>query len=225
MEPTFYEIASDLYDTKKQPPSGKHYHLVYEALDRLGWVSIKIFGYNAVEGMPDPNCDYTGYLAESNLHRHVAGLQRLRVRLAEWLRNELDNGAPVRLDWHILRAFDENQKLAKRLWIYLASERWKPVGGRSMEATWIACGDRLEAALGMTYKRPRAAREALKRACKTIREVDDRYLAGSLDVVKVGTGWQIRGKRPITAAWKDKQDQYKASRTARDAVRKSLKAS
>jgi hypothetical protein len=94
----------------------------------------------------------------------LSGRYRPGVQLAGWLRNVIDQGAPVRLPWRILRGFEENQKLAKRLWIYLAAERWKPAGTREREGTWIACGDRLFAALGMDYGRPRDARAALKRA-------------------------------------------------------------
>jgi hypothetical protein len=140
--------------------------------------------------------------------------------LAEWLRREIDEGAPVRLDWRLLRSFDENQKLAKRLWIYLAAEHWK-LTGRQMEGTWVACGDRIEAALGMNYERRRDARAALKRACGAIRRVDARYAAGHLDVVKFGRSWRIQAERPTWEAWRERRHEHAQVRAA---IRASLTA-
>lgn len=50
------------------------------------------------------------------------------------------------MPWRTLRSFGRNQQLAKRLWLYLAAERWKRCGDGSTEGTWVACGDRLFAA-------------------------------------------------------------------------------
>ena len=146
----------------------------------------------------------------------LSGRYRPGVQLAGWLRNVIDQGAPVRLPWRILRGFEENQKLAKRLWIYLAAERWKPAGTREREGTWIACGDRLFAALGMDYGRPRDARAALKRACATVRRVDPRYGAGTLELRKLGRSWRIDAERPSWETWQ-------AERGERERVRQALR--
>lgn len=105
------------------------------------------------------------------------------------------------MHWQTMRAFHERQLLAKRLWLYLAAERWKKTG-RDTEGTWIACGDRLYAALGMDYAEHRFARRALKAACLTVRRVDPRYSIGELDVVKLGSSWRVQGQRPTWEAWK-----------------------
>ena len=125
----------------------------------------------------------------------------------------------VRVHWKTLRAFDERHKLAKRLWLYLAAERWKKTG-RETEGVWITCGDRIEAALGMDYERARDARAALKRACHTIRVVDPRYSAGELDVIKVGSSYRIQGSRPNWETWKvGSQEQLQI----RDQIRRSIR--
>jgi len=223
MYPTLYEIASDLYPNKSQPPSGKHYRLLREAICTLSLVGIQLFDYDAATGKQQMRATYNGHLMESNLNEFLHGVDPLKVRLAEWLRNELDRGAVVRLDWKILRAFDENQKLAKRLWIYLQAENWKRYGDRSMEGTWITFGDRLQSALGMGYKtNPRQARVAIKRACKTIRAIDDRYLAGSVELVKLGQGWRIQAKRPTAEQWRELEPEFEKTQTSREAARQHL---
>jgi hypothetical protein len=113
-----------------------------------------------------------------------------------------------------LRSFSENQQLAKRLWIYLAAERWKPAGSREREGTWIACGDWLFAALGMDYGRPRDARAALKRACVTVRRVDPRYAAGTLELRKLGHSWRIDAERPSWEAWRELRHEHEKARRA-----------
>ena len=136
------------------------------------------------------------------------------MRLAEWLRREISEGAPVHLSWRTLRRFDENQKLAKRLWIYLPAERWKLAGTLDREGTWIACGDRLFAALGMAYGRHRDARAALARACRTIRRVDARYAAGTLELRKLGRSWRIDAERPSWESWRELKPEYEEARRA-----------
>ena len=215
MHPTLYEIASALYPNKKLPPSGKHYRLIREAICTLSLVGIQLFNYDAVSGKRQEKATYNGHLMESNLNEFLHGIDPLQVRLAEWLRNELSNGAAVRLDWQTLRSFDENKKLAKRLWIYLQAEKWKRFGDGSMEGTWITFGDRLRSALGMGCKNARDARIALKKACKAVREVDDRYLAGSLELVKVGNGWRIQATRPSAERWRELRPAYEKTRAIR----------
>jgi len=107
-----------------------------------------------------------------------------------------------------------SQKLAARLWVYLGAERWKRCGDGRREGCWIACGDRLEASLGMDYDRPRDARAALKRACDAIRRADARYAAGSLGVVKFGRSWRIQGERPTSEEWRQLRPEHEQTRRA-----------
>lgn len=216
MRPTLYEIGSALYNTA---PAGEHYRLLRDALDRLAWVTVTIDGYDIETGTFRDRWLSRSHLLElGRADSDPDGLQRPSIRLGEWLRQALDQEKVVRVHWRTLRAFDERQPLAKRLWLYLAAERWKRTS-TTTEGLWIACGDRLEAALGMDYERPRAARAALKRACHTIQLVDPRYSAGSLEVVQLGRSWRVQAERPNWETWKlGSQEQLRI----RDEINRSL---
>jgi len=212
MRPTLYEIGSALY---RSAPTGENYRDLRSALDRLAWVTVTIDGYDIEAGDFRDN-----WLSRSNLlelgrptREDPTGLQRPSLRLAEWLRQALAEERVVRLSWQTLRGFSRNQPLAKRLWVYLACERWKPTGGDA-EGTWIAIGDRLFAALGMDYAHPRQARAAIKRACETIRHVDARYAAGELGVTKTLGSWKVVAKRPRWDAWREVRGEHERARRA-----------
>jgi len=212
MRPTLYEIGCSLY---RAAPTGENYRDVRSALDRLAWVTVTIDGYDIESGEFRDN-----WLSRSNLLElgrptgdDPTGLQRPSLRLAEWLRLALAQERVVRLPWRTLRLFDQRQQLAKRLWVYLACERWKP-SGFDQEGTWVAIGDRLFAALGMNYAQPRQARAALKRACETVRHVDARYAAGELQVVKTLGSWKIISKRPRWEAWRELKAEHEQARRA-----------
>jgi hypothetical protein len=212
MRPTLYEIGSDLY---KGPPSGKDYRTLRESVWRLGGVTVEIAGIDALTGEPG-DYETRGKLlsiARSRLNQ-PAGTDRLSVELDGWLRRAIDSGAPVRIPWRTLRLFGRNQQLAKRLWIYLAAERWKRCGDGKREGCWIACGDRLEASLGMDYDRHRDARAALQRATVAIRRTDARYAAGSLEVVKFGRSWRIQAERPTWEEWRQLRAEHERARRA-----------
>jgi hypothetical protein len=212
MRPTLYEVGSDLY---KGPPSGENYRDLVAAGDRLAFVTVRVAGVDALTGEPG-DYETIGHLldfARPDKGRSN-GVRRLSVELSGWLRRAIDSGAPVRIPWRTLRLFGRNQQLAKRLWIYLAAERWKRCGDGRCEGCWIACGDRLEASLGMDYDRARAARAALKRACEAIRRTDARYAAGSLGVVKFGRSWRIQAERPTWEEWRELRPEHEQARRA-----------
>ena len=214
MRPTLYELGSDLYDV---PPTGEHYRALRGALSRLAAVAVTLHGVDGETGEPDPDAfvEGEGILRwTGRTSRPLNGAYRTGIELAPWLRRELDGGAPVRLDWRTLRAFDENQRLAARLWVYLGAERWKRCGDGKREGCWIACGDRLEASLGMDYDRPRDARAALKRACEAIRRTDARYAAGNLAVVKFGRSWRVQAERPTWEEWRVLRPEHERARRA-----------
>lgn len=212
MRPTLYELGSDLYDG---PPSGKDYRTLRQSIWRLAGITIEITGIDALTGEPGDYETRGGLLSAARARRDQAvGTDRLSVELDGWLRRAISEGAPVRLSWRTLRAFHRNEQLAKRLWIYLAAERWRRQGDGTVEATWIACGDRLFAALGMDYTRPRDARAALKRACVTVRRVDPRYTTGTLELRKLGCAWRLHGERPTWATWRDRRAEHEAARAA-----------
>lgn len=212
MRPTLYEIGSDLYGG---PPSGENYRDLLAAGERLAFVTVRIAGIDALTGEPG-NYETVGHLLDFARpdEGRPNGVRRLSVELSGWLRRAIDAGAPVRLSWRTLRAFHRNEQLAKRLWIYLAAERWKPAGTLEREGTWIACGDRLFAALGMDYGRHRDARAALKRACATVRRVDPRYAAGTLELRKLGRSWRIDAERPSWEIWQAERGEHERVRRA-----------
>ncbi|MDQ6749708.1 MAG: hypothetical protein M3Z33_02975 [Actinomycetota bacterium] len=214
MRPSLYEIGSDLYD---KAPSGEDYRTLRKSLSRLATVSLTLFGIDGITGEHDRDAFIEGeglLVWTGSTALALDGRYRPGVQLAGWLRRAIDEGAPVRLHWRTLRSFSKNQKLAKRLWIYLHAERWKRTGDGSAEATWIACGDRLFAALGMDYAQPRQARAALKRACETIRHKDARFAAGQLDIVKVGSSWRVQARRPTWECWRELKAEHEEARRA-----------
>jgi hypothetical protein len=216
MRPTLYELGSALYDSA---PSGKDYRTLRQSLDRLAWVNVTIDGYDIESGTFRDN-----WLSRANLMvlgratGDPHGLQRPTIQLAEWLRLALAEEKVIRVHWQTLRAFDERQKLAKRVWLYLAAERWSKMTANT-EGTWIACGDRLFAALGMDYAEHRFARRALKQACATVHKTDPRYAAGSLALTKLGSSWRIQAERPTWEAWKAQAQQQLE---VRNEVRRSI---
>lgn len=204
MKPTLYEVGSALYG---MAPSGEHYRILRASLDRLAWVNVTIDNYDAETGTFRDNWVYSSNLLSlGRVTNDPNGLQRPTIELAGWLRKALSDEQVVRVHWPTLRAFKEQQTLAKRLWLYLAAERWKRTTGTS-EATWLAVGDRLYAALGMNYAQHRQARAALARACGTVRKTDPRYAAGSLDVVKLGKSWRVHAERPTWDVWRAQRDE------------------
>jgi hypothetical protein len=211
MRPTLYEVGSALYG---RAPSNADYRHLRDALDRLAWVHVTIDGYSIETGrFDDRQLSRSNLLELERAHHDPDGLQRPSIRFAEWLRQAIAQEQVVRMPWRTLRSFGRNHQLAKRLWLYLAAERWKRQGTGDVEATWIRCGNQLEAALGMDYDRPRAARAALKRACLTIRRVDARYAAGALDVVQIGRGnWRVAAERPTWEAWRELRAEHQAVR-------------
>jgi hypothetical protein len=213
IRPTLYEVGSALYG---KAPSGKDYRALGEATRRLARVHVTIDGYDISTGeFRDRWVSETNLmeLSQPYLDRQQ-GIDRQGVRLSEWLRQALEEERVVRIPWRTLRAFDERHRLAKRLWLYLAAERWKRCGNGDVEGSWIACGDRLFAALGMDYERPRDARAALKRACLTVRRVDARYAAGALELTQLGRSWRIQAERPTWEAWRELRAEHEAVREA-----------
>jgi len=216
MRPTLYELGSALYEGA---PSGKDYRSLRESLDRLAWVSVTIDGYDIETGAFRNN-----WVSRANLMLlgratdDPHGLQRPAIKLADWLRDALAEEKVVRVHWPTLRSFNERHKLAKRLWLYLAAERWKATDATT-EGTWIACGDRLYAALGMNYAQHRQARAALARACETVRKTDPRYAAAILEVTKLGSSWRVHAERPNWDSWRAQREEQAQARVA---VRQAL---
>jgi hypothetical protein len=217
MRPTFYELANALYGDNG-PPGGKHYRDIRDALDRLAELSISIWGFDAATGKADHNYVTKGHLLGISRETHEPhGLRRPRIRLDEWLREVIDHGAVIRLDWRTLRSFDRNQQLAKRLWIYLQAESWKPQD-KEIEGTWLAIGDRLFSSLSMSYAQPKQARAALKRAGEALVATDPRYQ--SVSVVKRSKGiYHLVARRLRTGAWhKFKRERREARKTLRSSL-------
>lgn len=220
MRPTLYELGNALFNCA---PGGNHYQQINDALARLARLSLTIHGFDAATGKFDHAYVTDGHLLTlSRSLDEPHGLTRPKIQLAEWLREAINHGAVIRLDWRTLRSFDRHQFLAKRLWVYLAAESWKPQG-KDLEASWMSLKDnRLANALGMSYTEPRFARRALARAGHTIVDyVDPRYR--SIEVVKRGKGnYQLVAERLQSKAWNRDKDELKRQVAEREAARSAL---
>lgn len=218
---TLRELGLALYG---RVPNRRDRVALRESIRRLYRVEITLVGYDAQTGERDRGvCTW-----DRLLERVVSDLDDLagtpspaaigalrgstfKVELPRWLRQQLIEGNFVRVHWPTLRSFGERQQLAKRTWLYLEAESYKPIGN-GLEATWVAVGDRLFASLGMSYRRHRAAREALARACKTIRLVDLRYR--SLEVVQFGRSWRITADRLTAEELRELGPELRSARQA-----------
>lgn len=230
MRPTLYEIGRDLYGRE---PSNADYATLRGSLGRLGSVAVTIQGYNGMEERPERGWNTLSHLMEVSWPSQWMPERRFGVKLSDWLRAGIEGDQAIRLDWRILRRFDRNQQLAKRLWIYLAAERYKRTSYAKSERTdldyegaWLVEGDWLAASLGASYKQPADFRRKLDRACEAIRETDDRWMAGTLRLERVRSGRNVRARiyaeRPTRESWVQVAGEYAASRTAREQARKDL---
>jgi hypothetical protein len=196
---TLYELGQALYGRK---PSGADCRGIRESLLRLKLVTVTLAGYDAHRGQSRPNVASLDNLLDRIVTElddlgpeatpeQLGGLRgsTFRVQLPPWLAAQLAAGSITYLDWAVLRRLDG---LAKRLWVYLQAERYKP-NGRGSEATWIKLGDRAFATLGMNYAQDRQARAALKRAGQSICGADPRF--ESVTVEARPGGWAIVAQR------------------------------
>jgi len=114
------------------------------------------------------------------------------LRLASWLVRQLERRYVTYLDWRLQRQLTG---LAKRLWIYLEAERYKPAS-HGREQTWIALGDKAYTALGVNHARERARRAALAQAGERIVAADIHYAAIVIEPHPyVRHGWRLLATR------------------------------
>ncbi len=181
---TLYELGLDLYGRK---PSGKEVRLLRGAIENLAGALITLGGFNARTGQVKPKLASMVHLVESAVwaedldfevptREHGATTGGLRgstyqIQLASWLVHQLERQYVTYLDWRIQRKLDG---LAKRLWVYLEAERYKPTG-QGRENTYIVLGEKAYTALGVHHARERDRRAALKRAGDRITAVDEHY--------------------------------------------------
>lgn len=229
MRPTLYEIGRDLYGHQ---PSGENYRDIEAALMRLASVSIDLYGIDGYTGELGDHLITRTTLLGIAKPRKSRGEDRFTIELSTPLRRGIEGDQFIRLDWQILRRFHRNEQLAKRLWIYLAAERYKRTGypksdraDLEYEGTWLKEGDWLAASLGASYKQPADFRRKLRRACDVIRATDDRWLAGTLRLDGRGRQARIYAERPTRESWAHVKDEYAATRDLREASRQALKNS
>lgn len=179
---TLYDLGTDLYGTE---PSGKHYRDMRASLLRLFRVEVTLTGYDSIAGRAAADLASLDRLLTSivserdrlgpNADARALGALRgstFKVALAPWLRGQLAAGNVTYLSWRILRQLDG---AAKRAWVYLEAERWKPVGDGIL-ATSIGLGGPALDSLGVGgFQRHRDARRALERAGERIVAADERY--------------------------------------------------
>ncbi len=196
---TIYQVGKDLYGRK---PSGADVKGLRASLVRLKMVTVTLVGYDSRRGETRANVASLDNLVDRIVTElddlgpdatpeAIGGLRgsTFSVQLPTWLVSQLAAGSITYLDWAILRQLDG---LAKRLWVYLMAERYKPDRWGS-EATWIKLGDRAFASLGMNYSQDRQARAALKRAGASICATDPRF--ESVSVERRPGGWAVVAQR------------------------------
>jgi len=191
---TLHDLASDLYRSDPGRTERRH---VRRSIERLMSCLVTVEGFDSETGRQGVAVATTSapiLVLISDLERvgpdarKVGSLRgsTFRVQLAPWLRAQLAAGGYTYLDWRVLRELDG---LAKRAWVYLQAERFKPTGeGRS--ATAIGLGAPALASLGADgYARHRDARTYLARAGERIAAVDDRF--ESVTVERRPGGWAL----------------------------------
>jgi hypothetical protein len=201
VEFTLYEVAQDLYG---HALSGADRRRLREALLRLRTTAVDLIGYHSVTGETGGHVSswetlldrYASRLDDVDVGADGAGAGSLRgttftVRLPDWMTASIAAGHVTFIRFAVLRKLSE---LAKRLWVYLEAERYRPHGA-GQEATWIKLGDRAYTTLGMNYAQERFARVALRRAASKVLEIDgDVYLSIAVEPAPLG-GWRILAVR------------------------------
>lgn len=163
-----------------QAPSGEHRRVLRESLERLYRIEVAIFGSDFFYEQGTLTRLFfevraTGARRAAGDDRRKLGAMRgstFEARLPEWLRDRLVRGALTYLDFETLR---ELEGIAKRVWVYLAAERFERLGD-GVEGACIGLGEPALVSFGVEhYGRRRDARKALDRAGERICDVDRRY--------------------------------------------------
>jgi len=196
---TLTDLGFDLYGRK---PAGKENRLIRASLLRLFRVEVTLTGYDACEQQTNVRLasltrlltavTYDKLEAAGNDARVVGALRgdTFKVALAPWLIKQYRAGNFTFLSWQILRQLDG---AAKRTWVYLEGQRFKPVGD-GLTAVHVGLGNPALASLGVgEYARHRDARRALERAGQRIVEADERF--HSVTVEKRPGGYALIAKR------------------------------
>lgn len=184
---TLYDLGMDLYGRK---PGGEERRAMRGSLWRLISTVVSLTGYDAATGEAGERLASLTHLlttvGSERLDAAKADPRRLgalrgesfRVEIAPWLRRQLAAGNVTYLSWRTLRQLDG---AAKRAWVYLEAERWKPVGD-GLLATSIGLGRPALDSLGVGgFQRHRDARRALERAGQRIVAADDRYASVTVE--------------------------------------------
>jgi hypothetical protein len=191
---TLYDLGTDLYSRR---PNSRDRAALRASLRRLKRIEVELTGYCSISGESGSRLSSLDNLVDritSELDdlghdaRRVGALRgsTFRVQLAPWLRAQLAAGGYTFLDFRTLRALDG---LAKRVWVYLEAEHFKPTG-RGRSATAVGLGAPALASLGADgYARHRDARVKLARAGERIAVVDARY--ESVSVERRPGGWAL----------------------------------
>ena len=196
---TLYDLTSDLY--RPRTPERTDRRRIRESLMRLMTTLITVEGYDArrqerrdeerdrIATTSAPILQLVSELERVGPDPRKTGALRgstFSVQLAPWLRDQLAAGGYTYLDFAILRRLDG---LAKRLWVYLEAERFKPAGNGRL-ATSFGLGRPALASIGAgNYTRHRDARTKLRSAGASIAAADARY--ESVGVERRPGGWSL----------------------------------
>lgn len=195
VEFTLYEMAANFFGKAPgRDPSGRHYEILVQSLDRLGSTQVSLVvrsPYSArrvsvgrVVLIPERWAIVDELRLKKKLDqvswRELAGQRgvTVRVTLTDWWLGELRGGQLCTLPWRGLRKLT---KLSKRLYYQLEADSFKLQDkDNRVEARWYAIERPFLAQLGMRVKEDHRARLQLVRAVESVCEVDERYLGAEL---------------------------------------------
>ena len=227
---SLYQLAGAVYGTRRElgrHPGGREYGHVLSSLDRLVEITLKIPGYDVVDGRVVGNLAgrSTANLLEGVYVAHerlqlvtpaqrggLKGAANVKVAFARWFARQVRAGYATYLDLVMFRRLGVG--LAARIWAYLEAESYE-LKGRDRETKAIGLGPPAVAALDLAgYKRARDARRALSRAAERIVVTDPRYEA--VDVRPGVYGYDLYVVRR-------RGDRLREHRRVREALRTSLR--
>jgi hypothetical protein len=182
---TLYELGKDFYGRKL---TGDDRSRIHTSLQRLTSSVVTLVGYDQRRGEANVEiCGLAHFIDSLQWHKDLNGPRHLydprdtgsmrartfEARLGHWLTAQVQAGNVTYLSWPLLRAMGR-AKLAKRLWVYLECQRFKPLGSGRGQA-YITLGARGYAMLGLHHGRQDRRRAALEAAGRKICEVDESY--------------------------------------------------
>lgn len=202
---TLYEMGRDFYGRE---PGGRERSHLRKSLWRLRRELVTLVGYDGIRRQSSHRlCSaenfLTGFQWDPGLDGRPCewdpkqtGAMRatsFEVALAPWIIAQIEAGHVTYLDWPILR---ELRGTAKRLWVYLQSEKYQRAAGIGRAQAYIMLGERAYTALGLNHGRADHRRRAIAKAGREICAVDRSYESIIVEISPVNRKvWRILATR------------------------------